>query len=107
MMRERLIALRERRARLVAGAESQRSQLFAAFDKVDRVAAWVDRGRAAGRRALAHPVWIAAGVAFVVALRPGRALKLAATGLSLWRTYRKLRATLDRFVPTPARGTPF
>jgi hypothetical protein len=103
MMRERLLEIRERRARLVADAEAQRIEVFALVDKADHVAHWFDRARNLGRRASAHPVWIAAGVALVVAIRPRNAFKLVATGFSLWRGWRTLRATVDRFVPVDLR----
>ena len=103
MMRERLLALRERRARLVADAEVQRVEVFALIDRADQVAHWFDRARNLGRKASAHPVWIAAGVALFVAFRPRRAFKLVATGISLWRGWRSLRATIDRLVPVNPR----
>lgn len=104
MMRERLLDIRERRARLVAEAEAQRVQVFAAIDKADRAAQLFDRARDLVRKASAHPVWIAAGVALVVALRPRGAFKLVATGFSLWRGWQSLRSSIDRFVPPRARG---
>jgi hypothetical protein len=106
MMRERLLALRERRARLVADAESRRVEVFALIDRADQVAHWLDRARDLGRKASSHPVWIAAGVALVVAFRPRRAFKLAATGISLWRGWRSLRSAIDRFVPLDPRRAP-
>lgn len=104
MMRERLLQIRERRATLVADAEAQRMQVFAVLDQADRVAQLFDRARDLARKASAHPVWIAAGVALIVALRPRGTFKLVATGFSLWRGWRSLRATIDRFVPPRTRG---
>ncbi len=106
MIRERLIALRERRAQLVARTEHQRDAVFALVAKVEVAGAWFDRGRSVMRSARRHPVWIAAGVALLVALRPGKAVKWFATGLSLWRTWRSLRAQYDRFVPRQSAQRP-
>lgn len=103
-MRERLIALRERRAQLVARAAVEREQVFALVERADRFAEWFDRARSAGERMRANPVWIAVVVVFVVALRPRKALKLAVTGYSMWRGWRQLRAAVDRLVPTAPRA---
>lgn len=104
-MREKLIALRERRALLVSRAEHQREAAFVLIQKAETATAWFDRARSMLRNVQRHPLWIVAGVALLVALRPGKAFKWFATGLSLWRTWRSVRATLDRFVPAqpPAR----
>jgi len=107
MMRERLLEVRERRAQLVASAELQRVAIFELLGKADHVVHWYDRARDLGRKASAHPVWIAAAVALVVAARPRNAFKLVAAGFSLWRGWRKLRATIDRFVPVDMRRSPF
>jgi len=103
-MRERLIALRERRAQLIARAETERGEVFALVERADRIAVWFDRARAAGERLRTNPVWIAVGVAFIVALRPRKAFKLALTGYSMWRGWQQLRATIDRLLPTPPRA---
>ena len=104
MMRERLLSLRERRAVLIGRIETQRGQVFRLVDKADRVTAWVDRARAIGRRVRAHPLWVAGGVALLVALRPRQVGKLLVPGLSLWRGWRTVRAMIDRFVPAQPRA---
>lgn len=104
MMRERLIALRERRAQLVAKSEAQRREVFALVNRVDHFAAWFDRAREAGQAVRRNPAWLAVGGALslglFVALRPGKTFKLVAAGVSLWRGWRRLRVAIDRFVPT-------
>lgn len=104
MMRERLIALRERRAQLVARSEAQRAEVFGLVNRVDRFAAWFDRAREAGQAVRRNPAWLAVGGAaslgLFAALRPGKTFKVVATGVSLWRAWRRLRATIDRLVPT-------
>jgi hypothetical protein len=99
MIRERLLALRERRALLVIDADAQRTSVAAVARKLEKAAGWYDRAKDIALKMRAHPVWVAAGVALFVAARPRKALKLVATGFSLWRGWRRLSATLDRFAP--------
>lgn len=99
MIRENLLALRERRAVLIAEADAQRSDLVAIVGRVERAAVWYDRAKAIGRKVREHSLWVAAGVALLLAARPRKALKLIATGFSLWRTWHRLSAVLDRFAP--------
>lgn len=102
MIREKLIALRERRATLVARSEHQREHVAMLVGRAETAFAWVDRARAFGRKLRAHPLWVVAGVALLVALRPGKMLKLFGTGMTLWRGWRTLRATYERYVPRQA-----
>ena len=99
MIREKLLALRERRSLLIAHCELQRIEVFTIIERVERAAAWIDRAKAIALNLRAHPVWLAAGVALLVAARPRKALKLFATGFSLWRGWRNLRAMMERFAP--------
>ena len=101
MIRERLIALRERRATLVARSEHQRETVTELVGRAETLFAWVDRARSLGRTLRAHPAWVAAGVALIVALRPRKMFKLFGTGLTLWRGWRRLRAAYERYVPRP------
>lgn len=105
MIRERLLALREQRAALVARAEHQREGVHGLIVRAEAATAWFDRARMLLARARAHPMWIAAGVALFVALRPRKAFKWLATGISVWRGWLSLRATLERLgANPPARG---
>ena len=113
MARERLIALRERRARLVDQAERERVVMLAAVERGEAAAAWFERGaewfeRGAAllRRIRANPQWIVAGVVLLVMLRPRRALKWLGAGVSLWRTWRSLRGLVPAFVADLLRGQP-
>ena len=99
MIRERLIALRERRAALVARSEHQREAVAELVGRVETLCAWVERARSLGRTLRAHPAWVAAGVALIVALRPRKMFKLFGTGLTLWRGWLRLRAAYERYVP--------
>lgn len=103
MIREQLLALREQRALLVAHAEHQRETMHALVLRAESATAWFDRARALLERARAQPVWIAAGVALFVVLRPRKALKLLAAAISLWRGWRSLRTLLERAAAPPAR----
>ena len=100
MIRERLLALRERRALLVGRAEDQRHEMRAIAGRLKRAAAWYDRARAIGRRLRANPLWVVAGVALLVAARPRKALKLFTTAYSLWRGWRSFKALLERHAPS-------
>lgn len=105
MIRERLLRLRERRAVLVARAEQQRDAVYGLVVRAETATAWFDRARTLLGKAREHPVWIAVGVALFVALRPRKSLRLLATGFSLWRGWRSLRASLERIGPRqPARS---
>jgi hypothetical protein len=107
VIREKLIALRERRALLVLHAEHQREGVIAIVERAEVAMAWFDRARAFGQKLRANPLWVVAGVAVLVALRPRRMFKLFATGYSLWRGWRNVRAAYERYVPrqVPARTT--
>ena len=103
MTRERLIALRERRAELIASAGSEREAIAGLLARTDVVSLWFEAGIAAGAELRRHPVWIAGGVGLLLVLRPKRVLKWLASGWSVWRVYRGARAWLLRAVPTAAR----
>ncbi len=105
MIREKLLALRERRAGLVARAAQQRESMHVLVARAEAATAWFDRARALLGKAREHPVWIAVAVALFVALRPRKSLRLLAAGISVWRGWRNLRAALERMGPQqPARS---
>jgi len=91
-MRARLIVLAERRARLRARAQSEREMVAAVLTPTDGAALAAVSAYRAVQRALEearrHPLFMAVGVALLVALRPRRALSWLARGWSLWRLYR-------------------
>jgi len=99
MIREQLLALREKRALLVGRAEEQRHDVLVIVARLERAAAWYDRARAIGRKVRANPLWVVAGVALLVAARPRKAVKLFTTAYSLWRGWRSLKALLERYAP--------
>lgn len=105
MIREKLIALRERRALLVSRAEQQREGVVAIVERAEVAMHWFDRARAFGQKLRANPLWVVAGAAVLVALRPRKVFKVLATGFSLWRGWRSVRASIERYVPrqAPAR----
>lgn len=106
MTRERLIALRERRAELLARADTEREALASLLARSDAAVRWFEAGADAVAELRRHPAWIAGGVAVLFALRPRRALKWAASGWSLWRVYRGARMWLRRVAPAGARPAP-
>ena len=103
-MRERLLALAERRARLVARAQAERESINALLAPADGVAALAASLLRAARslldQATRHPLLAAAGVALLVVLRPQRSLSWLARGWSLWRLYRGARGWWLRFAAT-------
>jgi hypothetical protein len=99
MIREKLLALRERRALLIAQAGEQRSDVLVIVGRVERAASWYDRAKAIGRKLRANPLWVAAGVALLVAVRPRKAAKLFTTAYSLWRGWRSLNRLIERYAP--------
>jgi hypothetical protein len=87
-MRERLLALAERRARLQARAQSERESIAVLLTPADGALAVFRAAQGALAEARRHPLIMIAGVALLVALRPRRALSWLARGWSLWRLYR-------------------
>ena len=110
-MRERLLALAERRARLAARAQSERATIGALLAPADGAAALaaslLQIARRAMERAGRQPLVVVAGVALLVALRPRRALTWISRGWSLWRLYRGARGWWLRFEASgTAAGAP-
>lgn len=98
-MRERLIALRERRAALLGRAAAEREELGVMLERTDVATRWFATAAHLVAQAKQHPMWIAAGVAFLVALRPRRMLGWVMKGWTVYRVYRRGRALLDRLAP--------
>ena len=87
-MRERLLALAERRARLVAHAQAERVTINALLAPADAPASLATSlfriARNIGEQARHHPLGVVAGVALLVALRPKRAIRpVRASSVSL------------------------
>jgi hypothetical protein len=92
MMRERLLALAERRARLAARAQDERAAINSLLAPADGAASLAVSLFKSARRGVAearnYPLVVIAGVALLVALRPRRAIYWLTRGWSLWRLYR-------------------
>lgn len=95
MMRTRLLAIAERRARLTVRANAERESLAASMAHTDGPVRIATMALAAGRRLLdevrKQPLLAAAGVVLLIVLRPRRALGWALKGWSLWRTVHGLQ----------------
>ncbi len=106
MTRNRLLELRERRARLAERAQAERERLAALLSRADPVFAWIDLARRVADEARRQPLLVLAGAAVLLALRPRRTLKLLASGWSLWQLYRRARRWWLRLAPAgaPSRG---
>ncbi len=100
-MRERLLALAERRVRLAARAQAERETISALLAPADAAAALaaslIRTARCVLDQAGRHPLIVTAGVALLVALRPRRAITWLGRGWSLWRLYRGARGWWLRF----------
>ena len=107
-MRQQLLALAERRARLTARAQAERETLVALLAPADAAAALavslIRTARGVLEQAGRHPLTVVAGVALLAALRPRRALTWLARGWSLWRLYRGAHGWWLRFAT--AAGAP-
>lgn len=111
-MRERLLILAERRARLVTRAQAEREIVAALLAPTDAasslLATLLGVVRGAAGQATRYPLFVTAGVALLIVLQPRRAARWLARGWSLWRLYRGARGWWQRFsanTGTPA-GTP-
>lgn len=93
-MSKRLIALAERRERLVALAALQRSEFSRHLSPVKAGCAVADKGVLALRYLQQHPVLVAGGVGLLVALRPRKAFGWLKRGWFAWRMVQKLRQRL-------------
>lgn len=99
-MRERLIALRERRAGLLARAEAERYALAGWLSRADRLSRWAGAGASLLRR----PLWIAGGAALLFALGPKRIIGWAVRAWSLWQIVRRARVWWHRLAPARERA---
>jgi hypothetical protein len=95
---DRLAQLRRERERLVLLAAAQRDAVARDFHPMERPLAIADTVVDGLRYLRAHPGFVVAGVAVIVALRPRRAVAWATRALGAWRTYRWASARLQQFV---------
>ena len=91
MTRRRLIALSQQRARLVGRARVERAHLGAVAARIESKFRWVDAAHKGVQRVRRHPLLLAAGIALLFVLRPRGAVKLLASGWSLWQLYQRAR----------------
>jgi len=98
-MRSRLIELRERRAQLRERAARERAALDHWVARAEVLEGWADQGAAALQWLGRRPLWIAAGMGLLLALRPRRALGWLSKGFTLWQLWRQARAWWRRLAP--------
>ncbi len=91
-MNERLLRVREQRARLVERAARQREALAEDVAAFATPIALADRGLAIVRYIRARPGLMAAAAALVVVLRPRRSFAWIRSGFALWQTWRWLHS---------------
>ena len=91
----RLDKVQRRREGLIDRAAAQREVIAAAATATLRTpCAVADKGLAAMAFLKARPLLLAGGVAALVAMRPGRALRLGRRGFAVWRGLRVARGLL-------------
>jgi hypothetical protein len=90
-MNHRLTELAERRARLVAQAETQRATLAQNMQLWRTPLAIADQGLAAVQYVRSHPALLIGAAAFAVAVRPNRASGWLQRGWVAWNVIRKIR----------------
>jgi YqjK-like protein len=93
-MNERLIKLAERRAILVAKADSQRDLLEQTAASWRKPLALADQGLSAIHYLRQNPLLLAGTAVVVAVLRPRRILKWTQRGWIAWRLTRSLRRKL-------------
>jgi hypothetical protein len=86
----RLLAIQDRRARLIERAAREREDLARALQPLSRPLGFIDRCVGALRFVLARPPLLAAAVFVFAVLQPRRAFRLARRAWSLWQSYRWL-----------------
>jgi hypothetical protein len=84
------IALRKERLKM--HADAQRRALNESIRELDGPAGVVDRALEVARFVRAHPAWVAAGVAGLLAVRRRSVLSLAGSLLSAWRLWSTVSA---------------
>ncbi|MSQ49870.1 MAG: hypothetical protein EXR30_05705 [Betaproteobacteria bacterium] len=103
-MRERLLALAERRAHLVARAQAEResvARLLAPTDAMSSMAtSFFHAVRRIFQEARKYPLLALAGGAVLAAIRPRRTIGWIANGWSLYQLYRGLAPVIQRFAAT-------
>jgi hypothetical protein len=96
-MNQELIDLAIERGRLIERISNQRQLLGQQLQPVGEALETADRAIAAVRKAVTylkqHPEIVAAGVAVLVVLQPGRVWRWSKRGTFVWRTWRLLRRT--------------
>lgn len=95
----------ERRARLVAEADSQRTALAVHLAACGSVLTVVDRGITWARWLRARPYVVVALVTAIAVLRPKLALAWSVRAVTLWRAGRFLYEAVKRLAgPSPTTG---
>lgn len=98
-MRERLIALRERRAGLLARAAAERHALEGWLSRADRLSRWAGTGASMLGELKRRPLLIAAAAVLLFALRPKRVIGWGFRAWSLWQMARRARVWWHRLAP--------
>src|SRR5205085_11516532 len=87
-VKRRIDELQARRARLVARAQAERSQIAGSLQPVAGIARIVDLGWDAVRWLRERPLIVAAALAFALAAGPRRGVSLIRLALGAWQAWR-------------------
>jgi len=90
-MDQRLVALIEKRVRLVAQAEFQRVELARRLSPLEHYCGSVDQAAQVSRYIVARPYLIAIATFAVMLLKPGRVWHWARRGWTTWQWLQKLQ----------------
>lgn len=90
-MTDRLTALHQHRARLIARARAEREHLAATVEHIESSLSWVDMLKRVAGEVRNHPLGVLAVLAVLAVLRPRGALRLVGSGWWLWRLYQRVR----------------
>lgn len=93
-MKQKLILVAEKRARLISRAAAQRSALGREIEPWRVPLALTDRGLVALRYIRSHPKWMVGGMVLLAILRPRIAGKWLGRALLSWRVLGKLRSSM-------------
>jgi hypothetical protein len=85
------MALGQHRALLIGRARAEREHLGVLVARADSALSWVEVLRKGADEVRRHPLLVAAALALLAVLRPRGAVKLLASGWSLWRLYQRVR----------------
>lgn len=93
-MNHKLVQLAAQRTALINQAAYQRIELAETFESLGTPVKLIDQGLFVVRYLVKHPLLLASSLAVVGAVRPNRWLRMAESGLLVWRMAASLKRGL-------------